>query len=71
MFGLCRVTVNADTLKIQHIEAFLDGDEFLQTMEGKFDPEVMTNGGNSLLGEISTLAIDKLSSTNGSNCLHD
>jgi hypothetical protein len=60
LFGLCRVTVNAETLKIQHIEAFLDNDAFITVMEGKMDPEIMAKG-QSLLGEAITPAIEKIS----------
>ncbi|XP_059081734.1 uncharacterized protein LOC131879427 [Tigriopus californicus] len=49
MFGLCRVTVTED-LKIQLLEVFLDGESFVEDMEGRC-PFPKKNWPTLLLGE--------------------
>ena len=58
MFGLLRATVN-DELKIQKLEVFYDPTTFLRVLEGSEDKEACSHA-RSLIGDISTLAMEKL-----------
>ena len=59
MYGLLRATVN-DELKIQKLEVFYDPTTFLRVLEGSEEKEACSQA-RSLIGDISTLATEKLS----------
>ena len=59
MFGMGRVTVDPETLKIGKIEVFFDPDTFMKTLEGEKDSSE-TARGQTLLGDVSSTAIEKI-----------
>ncbi len=66
MFGLCRVTVS-DSLKIRRLEVFLDGESFLKAMEGDAEAAEDTAKARNVLGDVSTLATEKIDKERNKN----
>ena len=59
MFGIARIEVDPDTLKIGTIEIFFDPESFMRTMKGEKDPEELARG-QDLIGDVTRTAIEKI-----------
>ena len=58
MFGMGRVTVDPETLKIGKIEVFFDPTTFMKTLEGEKDSSE-TDKGQTLIGDVSQTAVER------------
>ncbi len=67
LYGMGRVTVDPETLKIGKIESFFDPDSLLKVMEGKMDSSDIADA-QYLIGDLKKTAIEKMTESETSCC---